>query len=139
LATEAHGLPIGFVLSRGNRNEQPMFESLLQATLQDAPRHRLPRMLLADRGYSGDKLRDGLIRRDVKTVIPWRSDEHLKDGRREREPFDRIAYRGRNVIERCVGRLKHCRHLATRYDKLAGNFAAMITLGIIWQYLKLPL
>jgi transposase len=139
LSAEGHGIAIGFVVSPGQRNEQPMFEALLEATRRNAPRHRLPRTLIADRGYSGDALRGGLIRRGVKVVIPWRSDEHLKDGRRDREPFDRIAYRGRNVIERCVGRLKHCRHLATRYDKLAGNFAAMITLGIIWQYLKLPL
>jgi len=137
--TDSHGLPIGFVLSRGNRNEQPVFDQLLEATRANAPAGRLPATLIGDRGYSGDRLRDGLISQGVKPVIPWRSDEHLKDGRREREPFDPLAYRIRNVIERCVGRLKNCRHLATRYDKLAVNFAAMISLGMIWIYLRLDL
>ncbi|MDB5324936.1 MAG: transposase [Phycisphaerales bacterium] len=65
-----------------------------------------------------------------------RANEHLTDGRRDREPFDAAAYRGRNVVERCVGRLKNCRRISTRYDKLAVNFAAMIDLAIISIYLR---
>jgi len=69
-----------------------------------------------------------------------RKNEHLADGRRDRDgPFDARAYRGRNAIERCVGRLKECRRVCTRYEKLAVNFAAMITLAMISIYLRLPL
>ncbi|MER8855996.1 transposase, partial [Mesorhizobium australicum] len=35
----------------------------------------------------------------------------------------------RNLIERFFSKLKHFRRVATRYDKLAANFLAMIQLG----------
>ena len=67
--------------------------------------------------------------RAIRPVIPTRKDEP------RREDFDREAYRRRNVVERLVGRLKECRRLATRYEKLAVNFLAMIHLAMIRFYL----
>ena len=37
--------------------------------------------------------------------------------RKRKHPFDKIAYRTRNVIERTFCRLKDWRRVATRYDK----------------------
>lgn len=37
-------------------------------------------------------------------------------------PFDPIAYRQRNIIERSFNSLKDWRGIAMRYDKLARNF-----------------
>jgi transposase len=128
------------VVTPGNRNECPSFGPLVAAARAHAPRHRLPRVLVADKGYSADRIRDWLARRRVRAVIPMRANEHLADGRRDRDgPFDRAAYRGRNAVERCVGRLKGCRRVATRYEKLAVNFAAVVTLAMITIYLRLPL
>jgi transposase len=45
--------------------------------------------------------------------------------------FDREAYRRRNVVERCVGWLKENRRLATRFEKLAVNFLALVQLAMI--------
>ncbi|HEX8324323.1 MAG TPA: transposase [Tepidisphaeraceae bacterium] len=50
LATEANGLPIGFVVTGGNRNECPAFGPLVEATRRNTPRHRLPGALAADIG-----------------------------------------------------------------------------------------
>jgi transposase len=50
--------------------------------------------------------------------------------------FDTDLYRRRNAIERCVGWLKGCRSLATRHEKLALNFAVMVTLAFLRQYLR---
>ncbi len=49
-------------------------------------------------------------------------------------PFDRIADRERNPIERRFGRLKDFRRIATRYDQLARNFLAAVTIAatMIW-------
>ena len=44
-------------------------------------------------------------------------------------PYDRQAYRRRNLIERMFGRLKDFRRIATRYDKLARNFLAAIVIA----------
>src|SRR3984957_10803295 len=54
--------------------------------------------------------------------------------RKRHHPFDETAYRQRNLIERMFCRLKDWRRIATRYDKLAANFAAavMIAAVIIW-------
>jgi putative transposase len=50
------------------------------------------------------------------------------------QPFDPVAYRRRNVIERAFCRLKDWRRVATRYDKLMLNFAATCYIAaiVIW-------
>ena len=48
--------------------------------------------------------------------------------RRAMPPFDAVAYRQRNQIERAFCRLKDWRAVATRYDKTARNFLAGICL-----------
>ena len=50
---------------------------------------------------------------------------------------DPERYRRRNAIERCVGWLKGCRSIATRHEKLAVNFAAMLKLAFLRQYLRI--
>ncbi len=50
--------------------------------------------------------------------------------------FDPDLYRRRNAVERCVGWLKGCRSVATRHEKLAVHFAAMIQLAFLRQYLR---
>jgi transposase len=121
------------VLTRGNRNECPVFEELLQsvAVRPGEP----PAKLAADKGYSSDKIRGLLVEAKVEPVIPLRKNEHVKDP----PGFDEAAYRRRNAIERCVGRLKECRRIATRFEKLAVNFMAMVSLAMIVQYLRLDL
>ena len=45
--------------------------------------------------------------------------------------FDRAAYRLRNRVERLINRLKQFRRIATRYEKRAANYLAMLTIGMI--------
>ena len=42
----------------------------------------------------------------------------------------------RNRIERFFDRLEHCRRIATRYEKLAANYLAMIALAAIRIWLR---
>ena len=44
------------------------------------------------------------------------------------------TYRRRNVLERCVNRLKQWRAIATRYDKRAVNYRAAVVIAslMIW-------
>ncbi|MEV4008172.1 transposase, partial [Actinomadura sp. NPDC049753] len=48
--------------------------------------------------------------------------------------FDPGLYKRRNVVERCIGRLKQWRGIATRFDKLARNYRAAIVLvtALLW-------
>jgi transposase len=45
-------------------------------------------------------------------------------------------YRARNLVERFVNKIKQCRRVATRYDKLAANYPAFIQLASIRLWLR---
>ena len=83
---------------------------------------------LADGGYDSNGLRQFLLERATLPIIP------NNRTRKRRHPFDRAAYRARNLIERAFCRLKDWRRIATRYDKLAANFASTIAIAaiVIW-------
>jgi putative transposase len=51
--------------------------------------------------------------------------------RKHLHPFDKEAYKRRKIIERAFSRLKDWRRVATRNDKLAGNFTATVILTIL--------
>lgn len=92
-----------------------------------------PHAVAGDKGYSFTAIRDWLRGHSIQAVIPRRRDQHPEDGRHR---FDRELYRRRSVIEQCVGWLKECRRLGTRFEKLAVNFIAMIHVAFIERYLR---
>src|SRR3712207_8217414 len=49
-----------------------------------------------------------------------------KSNQRRQPDFDRAAYRRRNAVERLINRLKQFRRIATRYEKRAANYLAMV-------------
>ena len=79
----------------------------------------------ADAAYDSDALRQFLIERGTQPVIP------NNPTRKRLQPFDPEAYKRRNIIERTFCRLKDWRRVATRYDKLAANFASACCLAAI--------
>ncbi len=48
--------------------------------------------------------------------------------------FEKSHYRKRNIIERLINRLKQFRRIATRYEKRAANFSAMITIASLFLF-----
>lgn len=100
------------------------------------PRTR-PDRVVADKGYSARTIRAYLRRRGIAATIPERIDQI--NGRLRRGEtlcrLDRTFYRRRNVIERCFSRLKQNRALATRYDKRASHYQAMVTLACLRLWL----
>lgn len=72
----------------------------------------------------------------IQAVIPQREDQRARQ-RGFPTDFDRKAYRRRSIIERCVGWLKECRRIGTRFEKLAVHFLGMLKLAIIQRYLRL--
>ena len=67
----------------------------------------------------------------ISHTIPERTDQkERRAGRPGRRPgFDREAYRKRNVVERCVNKLKQWRSKAIRYEKQAVNYRAMVIIA----------
>jgi transposase len=83
------------------------------------------RRLVADRGYDADELRRSLRSAGTNPVIP---------GRRTRKRairHDKARYKDRWRIEAAFCRLKDFRRIATRYDKLATNFASAVALAAV--------
>lgn len=137
LATDAGGLPLNIVLSPGQAHESQFALRLLDGIgvqRQNGSMKRRGHAVLADKAYSGHALRNELKRKGIKVVIPRKSNEKMaSDGRSQ---LDRDAYRNRNVVERCFGRLKEYRRIATRYDKTARNYLSMVKLGCIRLFYK---
>ena len=120
------------LVTAGQRHEAVVFEKLMEQgevkrSGRGRPRLR-PERLVGDKGYSSRKIRRYLRRRGIRLTIPRRKDE------RRRGPFDKDIYRKRNRVERCINRLKQYRRVATRYEKQARNYLAMLHIAaiLIW-------
>ena len=97
------------------------------------PRQR-PEKLAGDKAYRARHIRVWLWRHGIKPVIP-RKDNERKIGRPPL--FDTPSYRRRSIIENCVGWLKECRRIITRFEKLAVSYLGMLKLAMIQRYLRL--
>ena len=85
--------------------------------------------MVGDKGYSSGSIRRYARQRGMRVTIPRKRSE------RRRGPFDRAAYRARNLVERLINRLKQFRRLATRYEKRAENYRAMWVIAAILLWL----
>ena len=62
-----------------------------------------PKVLMADRGYDSDHIRDDVAQRGGTPIIPARKN------RKEPEPVDDSLYALRNLAERYINKLKNAR------------------------------
>ena len=95
-----------------------------------------PQCLGADKGYSYPRIRRWLRSRGIRAVIPQRKDQRAQQRGRPLG-FDKSLYRARNIVERRIGWIKNCRRLASRYEKHALSFLAMVHLLFIRIYLPI--
>ena len=138
MITDGRGNVLQVLVTRGNRNECPVLGPLLASAVRNCGGRR-PACLAGDKGYSSDRIRDGLAAAGIRPLIPMRDNEHVKDRaacERRWGVFDKAAYKARNVVERAIARLKEFRRVATRYEKLAESFAGMVNLACIVLYLR---
>ena len=112
------GRPIAFEITPGQLGDVRVAIGLLEP---------LPaaRLCAADTAYDSDALRQFLQLRGTEPVIP------NNPTRKRHHPFNPNSYKQRNLIERMFARLKDFRRIATRYDKLARNYAASVALVAI--------
>ena len=120
---------MAFVLTPGQQHEASVFEELMnQGEVRRFGRGRpriKPQRVCGDKGYSSRRIRGNLRRRGIRYTIPRKTNE------RRTGPFNRALYRQRNLVERTINRLKQFRRIATRYEKKAENYLAMLHIGAL--------
>ena len=121
LVCDALGNPVRFVLTPGQRADITQAELLLEAIEAEA--------VIADKGYDADWLIEQIKATGAEAVIPPRRN------RTEQREYDRNLYADRNKIERLFNRLKHYRRVATRYEKTARSYLAMVQVAAIMTLL----
>lgn len=106
------GNPLRFRLTGGERNDITQAEALLENFEFDH--------LIADKGYDADALIEFIIEHDAEPVIPPRKRRtHVRD-------YDAWLYRERHLIECFMNKIKHFRHIFSRFDKLASRFQGFL-------------
>ena len=85
--------------------------------------------MLADRAYDSDYVRDQIAGAGAQAVIP------SKKNRKVFIPHDEEIYKNRNQIERCFNRFKAYRAIATRFEKTALAYLALVALAAIRMWL----
>jgi len=120
---DANGLPIRLALSAGQEHDSVAAIHLLDGMPANC-------LFLADRAYDSDAIREFARTRGAWANIP------PKKNRKNPICFSPYLYRDRNHVERFFNRIKHCRRVAKRYDKLAANFLAFIKLAAIRLWLR---
>ena len=123
-----------FVLTPGQCSDVKGFDLLntalkVKRIRRGKPKQR-PRYLVGDKGYDAQRIRRTLRRQHTTPIIPKRKNSIHKPR------FNRGLYQERNRIERLINRLKQFRRVATRYEKRAENYLAMLMIAAILIWLK---
>ena len=113
---DANGLPITLKLTEGQAHDGRSTADMLDTGGEGD-------VLLADRAYDSDGLRQMLAKRGA-----WANVRPMPN-RKNVPAFSRFLYRYRNLVERFFSKLKHFRAIATRYEKHAENYLALIKLA----------
>jgi transposase len=108
-------------LTGGQAHDCPLAKQLIR-------RVKRPKRMLGDKAYDSSELREQLDEHGTKPVIPNRSN------RKQPFSFSKRLYKLRWRIEAAFNRLKDFRRIATRYDKLARNYLASVSLAaaLVW-------
>jgi len=109
---DALGNLVAFVLAPGQRHDVKLFATLMEGVTCGA--------FIGDKAFDSNQLHKLLSQQGIEAVIPPRQ------GTRGRDDYDREKYKWRHLIENFFCRIKAFRRIATRYEKTANCFAAMI-------------
>lgn len=120
MAVRGLGCPVRFTLTAGQKGDAPQADHLIANLPAD--------VIMADAAYDSDRLRVAISDKGAMAVIP------SNPSRTRKHPLDRHLYAQRNLVECCFSKLKQFRRVATRFEKTARNYLAIVTIAatILW-------
>jgi transposase len=120
MAVRGLGLPVRFVLTGGQKGDAPQADALMERLAA--------KVVMADAAYDSNRIRQAIADKGAVAVIP------NNPSRARKYPLDKNLYAQRHLVECCFARLKQFRRVATRYEKTARNYFAVVTLAatILW-------
>lgn len=120
---DANGLPLVLKLTPGQAHDGRSASDMLDTVGPG-------QILLADRAYDSDGLRQALAERGAFANIK------PMPGRVNIPAFSPLLYGLRNVVERFFSKIKHFRAIATRYEKHDANYLALVKLAAIRIWMR---
>ncbi|QOZ23810.1 IS5 family transposase [Bradyrhizobium sp. CCBAU 51753] len=122
IAVRGLGCPVRFTLTAGQKGDAPQAAALIEGLAAE--------VVMADTAYDADHLRQAIAAKGALAVIPNTPSRALKD------PLEKCLYAQRHLVECCFSKLKQFRRVATRFEKTARNYRAVVTLAAIILWLR---
>jgi transposase len=113
---------VRFILTAGQKGDAPQAAALIEGLPAE--------VIMADTAYDADHLRQAIATKGALAVIPNNPSRALK------YPLDKHLYAQRHLVECCFSKLKQFRRVATRFEKTARNYHAVVTLAAIILWLR---
>ena len=120
--TNSDGKLLDFILRPGNEAEIKSARELL-GELSDC-------VVLADKGYDSDDLREHVEQSGGVALIPGRKN------RNKSVFYVKEVGKKRHVVENYFARIKRYRRIGTRYDRLSETFCSFICLASIMDWIR---
>ena len=122
MAVRGLGCLVAFSLTAGQRGDAPQAGTLIEG---------MPaRVVMADTAYDSDQFRQAIADKGAVAVIPNNPSRALK------HPLDKHLYAQRHLVECCFSKLKQFRRVATRFEKTARNYLAVVTIAAIALWIR---
>lgn len=125
LATDSNGLPVYFEISGGQVHDVVHAESLVEFSPNAT-------VITADKGYDSQSLREFIKEKGSEPNIPRKENSKLNN-----DHMDWCLYKYRHLVENAFQKIKYYRGIATRYDKLARNYASTLALAFVMIWLPM--
>ncbi len=120
--TTTQGKPLHIALTPGQQHESTMAEDLLA--------HAQGKAAIADSGYDAARIFQAMRAKGMEPVVAPNPTRAFKP------PLDQKLYALRYLVECCFHTLKRFRAVATRYEKTATNYLAVVHVACITMWLN---
>ena len=121
-AVRGLGCPVRIVPSAGQAGDAPRAHRPMEGRSAGA--------VVADAAHGADHVRDAVAAKGAEAVIPG------DPARAQRLPLDEHLCKGRRLAGCRIGKLKQFRRAATRHEKTARNYLAVVIIAAIVLWLR---